>query len=87
MTLQAFCLTALGVAGILLVCSGIIDWLNQRRVSDGKRLRELYAENARLRAQLRHRNFDQEWEMDNVKTQLAIKELLLRQKWQEAARK
>lgn len=86
MTLQAFCFTVLGAFLVLLAFGGIIEWLNQRRVSDGKRLRELYAENCKLRAQLRHRNFDHEWELDEVRTELAVKDLLLRQKWQEAKR-
>lgn len=86
MTLAAFTFTMLGVSVVVLVMGGLIEWLNQRRVSDGKRIRDLYAENCRLRAKLRGRDFEHEWTLDEVKTELAVKELLLRQKW-EAAKK
>lgn len=84
MSLSAFTFVALGVFLIILAFGGIIEWLNQRRISDGKRLRDLYAENCKLRAQLKHRDFDHEWEIDSIRTELAVKDLLLRQRWASA---
>lgn len=87
MTLTAFSFLCLAVSVVILLAGAVIEGEIEYRKKKIKQVRDLHAENARLRARLDHRNFDQEWEMDNVKTQLAIKELLLRQKWQEAARK
>ena len=34
-----------------------------------------------LRAQLRRQRFEDGWELDSVKTELALKNLMLKQKW------
>ena len=36
---------------------------------------------------IRRQAFGSEWELDKVKTELALKELLLRQKWEGAKKK
>jgi len=84
MTLQAACLWSLAFCLVILLMGGIIDWLNRRRESDGKRIRDLVRENAMLKAQLKHNKFESEWSIDSIRTELAIKELLLRQKWNDA---
>lgn len=86
MTLQAACLWSLAFFGVILLLGSIIDWLNRRRESDGKRIRDLIRENAMLRAQIRKARFDGEWELDEVRTELAVKNLLLSQKWTEATK-
>lgn len=87
MTLQAFCFAALGIGLAVVFMGAVIEWLNERRESDGKRIRDLVAENARLRAEVRRAKFNGEWELDAARTELAVKELLLRQKWAEAKNK
>lgn len=86
MTLQAFCFAALGIGLAIVFLGAVIEWLNERRLSDGKRIRDLVAENARLRAEVRRERFNGEWRLDEAKTEIAVKELLLRQKWAEAKR-
>lgn len=86
MTLQAACFWCLGVFLLVLGFGTVIDWMNRRRESDGKRIRDLWRENCQLRAQLHGRDFDREWQLDEVKTELAVKDLLLRQKWNGAKR-
>lgn len=84
MTLSAFCFALLGIALTVLFMGAVIEWLNERRASDGKRIRDLVRENAQLRAALRKARFEGEWELDAARTEIAVKELLLRQKWAEA---
>ena len=81
MTLQAACWWCLGVFLLVLGFGAVIEWMNKRRESDGKRIRDLWRENCKLRAQLKHNNFESEWEVDAIRTELAIKDLLLKQKW------
>lgn len=82
MTLQAACFWSLGFLMLILGFGVIIEWLNKRRESDGKRIRDLVKENAMLRAQLRHQRFEGEWALDAAKTELALKNLMLKQKWE-----
>lgn len=84
--LQIACIWLVFWSLVLLAMCEIIDWLNRRRESDGKRIRDLIRENARLRAQLRGSRFDHEWEVDELKTQMAVKEMLLKQKWKGASK-
>lgn len=86
MTLSAFCFACLGIGLAIVFLGSIIEWLNERRESDGKRIRDLVKENARLRAEVRKARFEGTWALDSAKTELAVKELLLRQKWAEAKR-
>ena len=86
MTLQAACFWSLGFFLVILALGSVIDWLNRRRESDGKRIRDLIQENARLRAQIRHQRFESEWTVDELKTEVAVKELLLNQRWKGATR-
>lgn len=81
MTLSAFCFSCLAGAGILLILGAIHEEEVERRKRACKRVRELNTENAKLRAELRKQKFDGNWQLDTVKTQLAAKDLLLRQKW------
>lgn len=81
MTLQAACFWSLAFLLVILLMGSIIDWLNRRRESDGKRIRDLVKENAMLRAQLRHQRFEGDWALDAAKTELALKNMMLRQKW------
>lgn len=84
MSLQTFCLLSLGVAVLLLVAGAVIEGEIEYRRRQIKRVRDLKAENRDLRAALRRTTFETGWELDTVKTELAVKELLLRQKWAEA---
>lgn len=82
MTLTAFCFSCLAGAGILLILGAIHEEEVERRKRACKRVRELNTENARLRAEVRRERFNGEWRLDEAKTELAVKELLLRQKWE-----
>ena len=79
--LQKACIYLIVLFGVILFNWTIIEWMNKRRESDGKRIRDLWRENCKLRAQLKHNNFESEWEVDAIRTELAIKDLLLKQKW------
>lgn len=86
MTLQMFCVLSFSLCIAILVCGLIIEAEIQYRRRKVKQVRELHAENALLRAEIRRQAFGSEWELDKVKTELALKELLLRQKWAEVKR-
>lgn len=86
MTLTAFALTCIGVALLFLVLIAMYETEVERRKAAVKRVRELHGENALLRARVNHKNFEAQYELDEVKTALAVKDLLLRQKWEGAKR-
>ena len=81
MNLTQFSLLCLGVCVVFLVLIAIIETVEENRKRAIKRVRELHEENCKLRARLGWRDFDREYVIDEMKTQLAVKELLLRQKW------
>ncbi len=86
MKLQTFCFICLGVSLVILLAGLLIEAEIQYRRRKVKQVRELHAENALLRAEIRRQAFGSDWELDKVKTELALKELLLRQKWAEVKR-
>lgn len=86
MSLQTFCLVALLCAMVLLIAGALIEAEVEYRRRQIKRVRDLKDENRRLRAQLHHERFESGWELDEAKTALAVKDMLLRQKWREAKR-
>lgn len=81
MSLTTFCLICLSVDVVILIIGLFVEAEIQYRRRKVKQVRELHAENAILRAEIRRQAFGSEWELDKVKTELALKELLLRQKW------
>lgn len=86
MSLQTFCLVCLLSGLVLLLAGALIEGEIEYRRRQIKRVRDLKDENRRLRAQLHHERFESGWELDEVKTALAVKDMLLRQKWREAKR-
>lgn len=86
MSLQTFCLVALLCAMVLLIAGALIEGEIEYRKRQIKMVKDLKAENRRLRAQLHHERFESGWELDEAKTALAVKDMLLRQKWREAKR-
>ncbi len=86
MTLQAFCFSALGIGLAIVVAGAVIEGEIEYRRRQIKAVRDLKAENARLRAEVRRERFNGEWRLDEAKTEIAVKEMLLRQKWAEAKR-
>ena len=86
MTLQAFCFVCLLSGMVLLIAGALIEGEIEYRRRQIKRVRDLKDENRRLRAQLHHERFESGWELDEAKTALAVKDMLLRQKWREAKR-
>lgn len=58
----------------------------QKRKAEKARLRELHAEVCRLRVALERQENKSEYKLDALRTELAIKELLLRQKWAVASK-
>lgn len=86
MSLQTFCLVALLCAMVLLIAGALIEGEIEYRRRQIKMVKDLKAENRRLRAQLHHERFESGWELDEAKTALAVKDMLLRQKWREAKR-
>lgn len=83
MSLSTFCMVALLVALVILVAGAVIEGEIEYRKKQVKMVRDLKTENRRLRVQLHHERFESGWELDEVKTALAVKELLLKQKWAE----
>lgn len=83
MKLQTFCFLCIGVSLVILLAGLLIEAEIQYRRKKVKQVRDLHYENALLRAEIRKQAFGSEWELDKVKTELALKELLLRQKWSE----
>lgn len=72
-----------------LVC-GLFAWIEncaKCRKQDQKKLREMHQELCRLRAELTRQDHRAEYKLDSLRTELNIKELLLRQKWAEATRR
>ena len=86
MTLTAFSLMCLVIFVLILIIGVLVESYKEYRAKQIKKVRDLHFENAILRARLGRRDFDHDWELDEVKTRLAVKELLLRQKWTEAKR-
>ena len=86
MTLQAFALICIGLALLFCLIIAMYETEMERRKQAVRRVRELHAENAKLRAKLNHKNYETQYELDEVKTALAVKDLLLRQKWNEVKR-
>lgn len=86
MSLQAFCFVCLAVAVVIVLAGAVIEGEVEYRRKQNKRVRELHAENARLRAHLGHKNFEAEYELDELRTKLAVKQLLLSQKWKEVTK-
>lgn len=81
MTLTAFSFLCLAVSVVILLAGAVIEGEIEYRKKKIKQVRDLHAENARLRARLGHRDFEAEYELDALRTELAVKQLLLRQKW------
>lgn len=81
MTLQAFCFLCLGAAVVVVLAGAFIEGELEYRRRQKKRVRELHAENARLKAKLGHKDFEAEYQLDALRTELAVKQLLLAQKW------
>ena len=86
MSLQTFCLVCLLSGLVLLIAGALIEGEIEYRKRQIKMVKDLKAENRRLRAQLHHERFESGWELDEAKTALAVKDMLLRQKWREAKR-
>lgn len=86
MSLQTFCLVCLLSGLVLLIAGALIEAEIEYRRRKIKMVKDLKAENRRLRAQLHHERFESGWELDEAKTALAVKDMLLRQKWREAKR-
>lgn len=86
MSLQAFCFLCLGVAVLVVLAGAVIEGEIEYRRKQNKRVRDLHAENCRLRARLGHKNFETQYELDEMRTALAVKELLLKQKWEGVKR-
>lgn len=83
MSLQTFCLLCLLAAMVILVAGAVIEGEIEYRRKQIKMVRDLKVENARLRAEVRRERFNGEWKLDEAKTEIAVKELLLKQKWAE----
>ena len=83
MTLTTFSFLCLAFCVVVLLAGAVIEGEINYRKAKIKQVRELHAECARLRARLGHRNFEAEYEIDALRTELAVKQLLLRQKWAE----
>lgn len=81
MTLKVFCVLSFALCIMILACGLIIEAEIQYRHRKTRQMRELRAENALLKAEVRKQAFGTSWEIDRVKTELAVKELLLKQKW------
>ena len=86
MSLQTFCRVCLLSGLVLLSAGALIEGEIEYRKRQIKMVKDLKAENRRLRAQLHHERFESGWELDEAKTALAVKDMLLRQKWREAKR-
>lgn len=82
-------------AGVLLIgtvlfwilCCGIAAWIDTRvkKAQEArKRTQEIHAENCRLRVEVERVKQREEFVVDMVRSELAIKDLLLRQKWRDA---
>lgn len=84
MSLQTFCFVCLLSGLVLLIAGALIEAEIEYRRRQIKRVRDLKDENRRLRAQLHHERFESGWELDEAKTALAVKDMLLRQKWANA---
>lgn len=72
------------------VLCGIISILldrGKKRMEERKQIRELHAEVCRLRVALERVSTKSDYKLDALRTELAIKELLLRQKWADSTRR
>lgn len=85
----------LGIALVMIPISWIVvcgliaaieSYFKNRKVNR-KKMRELHAEVCQLRAALERANSKSDYKLDMLRTELAIKELLLRQKWADATRR
>lgn len=81
MTLKMFCVLSFALCIMILACGLLIESEIQYRRRKTRQMRELRAENALLKAEVRKQAFGTNWEIDRVKRELAVKEMLLRQKW------
>ena len=82
-------------AGVLLIgtvlfwilCCGIIAGIENaanRRKAERQRSREIYAENCRLKAEAERAKRREIFIVDMVRSEMAVKDLLLKQKWRDA---
>jgi len=86
MSLTAFSLLCLAVFVTILIIGTLVEAEKEYRAKQNKRVRDLHFENCKLRARLGHQDFETQYELDELKTALAVKELLLKQKWEGAKR-
>lgn len=84
MNLQTFCFLALAIGLVIIIAGAVIEGEIEYRKRQIKMVRDLKAENARLRAEVRRAEFNGEWKLDSARTELAVKDLLLRQRWASA---
>ncbi len=82
-------------AGVLLVgtmifwilCCGICAWIDsavKRRKAERRQLREYHAEICRLKAETERAKRREVLVVDMVRSEMAVKDLLLKQKWRNA---
>ncbi len=69
---------------VIIIAGAVIEGEIEYRKRQIKMVRDLKAENARLRAEVRRAEFNGEWKLDSARTELAVKDLLLRQRWASA---
>lgn len=81
MSLTTFSLLCLAVFVTILIIGTLVEAEMEYRKKQIKQVRDLHAENCRLKARLGHQNFEAQYELDEMRTALAVKELLLKQKW------
>lgn len=86
MTLTQFSLVTLAVFVVILIAGVFIEAEVEYRQKQIKRVRELKIENAQLKAQLHRARWEHDWFVDEAKTNEAVKDLLLRQKWANATK-
>lgn len=86
MSLQTFCFMSLAIGMVIIIAIAVIEGEIEYRKKQIKMVRDLKAENARLRAEVRRAEFNGEWKLDSARTELAVKDLLLRQRWAFAKR-
>ena len=86
MTLTQFSLAVLAVFVVIIVAGAFIEAEIDYRKKQIKRVRDLKIENAQLKAQLHRARWEHDWFVDEAKTNEAVKDLLLRQKWANATK-
>lgn len=77
---------SLAIGMVIIIAIAVIEGEIEYRKKQIKMVRDLKAENARLRAEVRRAEFNGEWKLDSARTELAVKDLLLRQRWAFAKR-